>query len=60
MAETEVVWKSVDYLPGLREIGGVQGIQLRLINFAMNSPNLVIYAIIIASAIWILKGQLIK
>ena len=60
MTGTEMALKPVDSLPGLREMGGVEGVNIRLMNLALNSPNLVVYALVIASATWMLKGQLIK
>ena len=60
MTGTELALKSVDSLPGLREMDGVEGVNIRLMNLAMASNNPFVYALVIANAMWILKGQVAK
>ena len=60
MTGTELTLKSVDSLPGLREMGGVEGVNVRLMNLAMASNNPFVYALVLASAMWILKGEVAK
>ena len=60
MTGTEVELKAADWLPGLREAGGVEGVNIRLMNLAIASNNPFVYALILASAMWMLKGQVAK
>lgn len=60
MTGTELTLKSVDSLPGLREMGGVEDVNVRLMNLAMASNNPFVYALVLASAMWILKGEVAK
>ena len=57
MTETQTALTIGDWLPGFQGAGGLEGINLRALNLALSSPNMVVYALVIMSAILTLKGS---